>query len=95
MDAGKLPAGVTAVALTADPVTGGYWILKSNGGVDNYCAPWYGSLAGRVPAGQAVTAIAAGDGPTESKVPDPSRRKELPRVPPSPASKRRAGGPCH
>jgi hypothetical protein len=49
-----------AVGIAADSVTGGYWILKSNGGVANYNAPWYGSLTGKVPAGQAVTGIAAG-----------------------------------
>ena len=59
-DAGKLPAGVTAIALAVDSVTGGSWILKSTGGVDDYNAPWYGSLAGQVPAGQAVTAITSG-----------------------------------
>ncbi len=57
-DAGKLPAGVSPVGLAADPASGGYWILKSNGGVDNYNAPWYGSLAGQLLPGQAVTAIA-------------------------------------
>jgi hypothetical protein len=46
------------VGLATDPDTGGYWILKSNGGVANYNAPWYGSLAGKVPAGQEVTAVA-------------------------------------
>ena len=50
--------GVKAVALAADPATGGYWILRSNGGVSNIHAPWYGSLNGGIPAGQAVTAIA-------------------------------------
>ena len=49
-----------AVGIAVDPATGGYWILKSNGGVANYNAPWYGSLTGKVPAGQAVTGIAAG-----------------------------------
>ena len=49
-----------AVGIAADSATGGYWILKSNGGVANYNAPWYGSLTGKVPAGQAVTGIAAG-----------------------------------
>jgi peptidoglycan/xylan/chitin deacetylase (PgdA/CDA1 family) len=49
-----------AVGIAVDPKTGGYWILKSNGGVANYNAPWYGSLTGKVPAGQAVTGIAAG-----------------------------------
>jgi len=52
-------AGVKAVALTADRASGGYWVLRSNGGVSNFSAPWYGSLAGKIPAGQAVTAIAA------------------------------------
>lgn len=44
----------TAVGLATDPKTGGYWILKSNGGVANYNAPWYGSLAG---GNSTVTAI--------------------------------------
>jgi hypothetical protein len=56
---GKLPAGVTAVGITADPATGGYWILKSNGGVNEFNAPWYGSLSNKVPAGTTVTGIAA------------------------------------
>ena len=51
--------GVKTVAVAADPAAGGYWILRSNGGVSNIHAPWYGSLAGKIPAGQAVTAIAA------------------------------------
>jgi peptidoglycan/xylan/chitin deacetylase (PgdA/CDA1 family) len=58
--AAKLPAGVRAVGLAADPATGGYWILKSNGGLDNFHAPWHGSLHGKIPAGATVTAIAAG-----------------------------------
>jgi peptidoglycan/xylan/chitin deacetylase (PgdA/CDA1 family) len=58
-DAGRYPAGVTAVALAANPATGGYWILKSDGGVDNFGAPWYGSLRGAIPAGQTVTGLAA------------------------------------
>ena len=37
---GTLPAGVTPVGLTAAPATGGYWILKSNGGIDGFGAPW-------------------------------------------------------
>jgi hypothetical protein len=52
------PAGVTAAGIAADLKTGGYWIGKSNGGVDAFAAPWYGSLAGYVPAGQSVTGIA-------------------------------------
>jgi hypothetical protein len=58
-DAGKLPAGVTAVDLVSAAATGGYWILKSNGGVDNFHAPWRGSLNGKLSAGQTVTAIAS------------------------------------
>ena len=49
---------MTAAGIAADPKTGGYWILKSDGGVDGFAAPWYGSLAGHIPAaGQAVTGI--------------------------------------
>jgi hypothetical protein len=48
---------VTAAGIAADPATGGYWILKSNGGVDAFNAPWYRSLAWHVPAGQSVTGI--------------------------------------
>ncbi len=55
----RLRAGLTAVGLAADPATGGYWVLKSNGGVDNHHAPWYGSLNGGIPAGQTDTAIAS------------------------------------
>lgn len=55
-----LSGAVRAVAIAADPATGGYWILKSTGGVDSFHAPWHGSLAGRVRSGTKVTAIAAG-----------------------------------
>ncbi|MFI5062534.1 MAG: hypothetical protein ACHP9Z_00945 [Streptosporangiales bacterium] len=47
-----------AIGLAADRATGGCWILRSNGGVSNIDAPWYGSLTGAIPAGQAITAIA-------------------------------------
>ncbi len=56
---GRLPAGVTAGRpITAAPATGGYWILKSNGGIDGFGAPWHGSLHGTLPAGTTVTGIA-------------------------------------
>jgi hypothetical protein len=42
----------------ADPATSGYWIVKSNGGVDAFAAPSHGSLAGHVPAARSVTRIA-------------------------------------
>jgi hypothetical protein len=43
-DAGKLPSGVRAIGLAVDPKTRGYWILKSNDGIDAFDAPWEGSL---------------------------------------------------
>jgi hypothetical protein len=49
---------VTAAGIAADPATGGFWVLKSNGGVSNFGAPGYGSLAGQLPPEQAVKAIA-------------------------------------
>ena len=55
---GHAPAGVTPVGLTAAPATGGYWILKSNGGIDGFGAPWHGSLTGTLPPGATVTGIA-------------------------------------
>ena len=55
---GSLSRGTTAIGVAADRATGGYWILKSNGGVANFHAPWHGSLEGHV--GSVVTAIAAG-----------------------------------
>jgi hypothetical protein len=45
------------VGLTTDAATGGYWILKSDGGVNDFSAPWYGSLAGKLAQAQKVTAI--------------------------------------
>ena len=58
-DAGKLPAGVTAVALARDRKTGGYWILRSDGGVDNFHAPWYGGLRKKLGSAK-VVGLAAG-----------------------------------
>jgi len=34
-----------------------YWILKSNGGVAPYRAPWRGSLTGKLLDGESVTGI--------------------------------------
>ncbi len=42
-DAGKLRRGVTAVALSRDDNTGGYWILRSDAGVTGFHAPVHGS----------------------------------------------------
>ena len=46
------------MALAVAPATGGYWIVMSNGEVANFHAPWRGSLAGKLPAGVRVTAMA-------------------------------------
>ncbi len=53
---GSLSRGTTAIGVAGDSATGGYWILKSNGGVANFHAPWFGSLDGK----SRPTAIAAG-----------------------------------
>jgi peptidoglycan/xylan/chitin deacetylase (PgdA/CDA1 family) len=55
-----LSRGTTAIGVAVDRATGGYWILKSNGGVANFHAPWHGSVQGKVVAGSVATAIAAG-----------------------------------
>lgn len=46
-----------AVSVATDPDTGGYWVLRADGSVLNYHAPWHGSPRGRVPPRQSVTAI--------------------------------------
>ena len=55
-DAGKL-GNQKAIGLAIDAKTGGYWILTSDGGVQNYNAPWQGSMATTV-GFPPVTAIA-------------------------------------
>jgi hypothetical protein len=56
-DAGKLPRRVRAVALARDEKTGGYWILRSDGGVTSFHAPGHRSpihrLGGARPVGLA------------------------------------------
>ncbi len=37
---------------------GGYYVLRSGGGVGAFGVPWYGSMAGRLPAGVTATGIA-------------------------------------
>jgi len=61
-DGGKLAPEVTAVGLTADPATGGYWIGLSTGRISGFHAPGSGGLAGKIPAGAVVTGIAADAG---------------------------------
>jgi peptidoglycan/xylan/chitin deacetylase (PgdA/CDA1 family) len=56
---GGLAPGTTAIGIALDRASGGYWILKTNGGVASFHAPWYGSLKGKVAHGS-VRAIAAG-----------------------------------
>jgi len=46
--------------VTVDALRGlGYHVLTSDGGVHNYGAPWYGSDAGRLPAGVTAAELAA------------------------------------
>jgi peptidoglycan/xylan/chitin deacetylase (PgdA/CDA1 family) len=46
--------------VTIDALRGiGYHVVTSNGGVHNFGAPWYGSLAGKLPAGVTPAGIAA------------------------------------
>jgi peptidoglycan/xylan/chitin deacetylase (PgdA/CDA1 family) len=65
LDADALPAVISALKargyqfVTLDAFLGlGYHVLTSNGGVHNFGAPWYGSLAGKLPAGVTATGIA-------------------------------------
>jgi hypothetical protein len=54
------PAGRGYSFVTIDALRGiGYHVVTSNGGVHNFGAPWYGSLAGKLPAGVTTTGIAA------------------------------------
>jgi len=66
LDADALPAVIQSLQargysfVTVDALMGlGYHVLTSNGGVHNYGTPWYGSDAGKLPAGVTATAIAA------------------------------------
>jgi hypothetical protein len=58
-DAGKLPRGVRAVTLARDFKTGGYWILKSDGSVDAFHAPWHGGLKNKLGGTRPVALAAA------------------------------------
>ncbi len=57
--AGKLPPHVTAVALATRPPNAGYWVMRSDGGVRGFHAPWYGSPTGTLPVGERPAAIVA------------------------------------
>jgi len=66
LDANALPAVIQNLQargysfVTVDALMGlGYHVLTSNGGVHNYGTPWYGSDAGKLPAGVTATGIAA------------------------------------
>jgi len=66
LDADALPAVIQNLQargysfVTMNALMGlGYHLLTSNGGVHDYGTPWYGSDAGRLPAGVTATAIAA------------------------------------
>ena len=66
LDADALPAVIQNLQargysfVTIDALMGlGYHVLTSNGGVHNYGTPWYGSDAGKLPAGVTATGMAA------------------------------------
>jgi len=66
LDANALPAVIQGLQargysfVTIDALMGlGYHVLTSNGGVHDYSSPWYGSDAGKLPAGVTATGIAA------------------------------------
>lgn len=63
-DAGKLPAGVTAVSLATSSSTGGYRILRSDGGVSTFRQARHGSLVGQAPAGTRPSKIPTGTRPS-------------------------------
>jgi hypothetical protein len=42
------------VAMAVDPVTGGYWLVRADGGVYSFGAPFYGSAAGLHPTSPIV-----------------------------------------
>jgi hypothetical protein len=46
------------VGITADPATGGYWMVAADGGVFSYHAPFWGS-AGNIPLNAGLSGIAA------------------------------------
>ena len=65
LDADALPAVIQNLQargysfVTIDALMGlGYHVLTSNGGVHNYGTPWYGSDAGKLPAGVTAAGIA-------------------------------------
>lgn len=63
-----LPTGVFASGITADPATGGYWVVASNGQVFAFDAPWFGQALnpsggwGQFPAATAIAATPTGSG---------------------------------
>jgi peptidoglycan/xylan/chitin deacetylase (PgdA/CDA1 family) len=60
--AGPAAAGAAAIGLVTDPDTGGYWLLKADGGVVAYRAPYYGDLSGKLTGNVRPVAIAASRG---------------------------------
>ncbi len=50
------------VGMAADPVTGGYWLIGSDGGVFSFGAPFFGSTGGIVLNQPVVAMRATNDG---------------------------------
>jgi hypothetical protein len=59
-DAGVVTGSDTTITIAGPPPkVVGYDLLTANGGVHNFDAPWFGSLAGQLPRGVSATALAA------------------------------------
>ena len=80
-DRGPGEANGAAVAMAADPATGGYWILRSAGGVTSFSC-----TMARVGAGQAASGCRRdGDGGQPRRLPDPGLQRRRARLRHSPA----------
>jgi len=44
---GGTPLNKPVVGIAADPVTGGYWEVASDGGIFSFGAPFLGSMGGK------------------------------------------------
>ena len=59
---GGKPLNEPIVGMAADPATGGYWLVASDGGVFSFNAPFHGSTGGLVLKQPVVGVQAASDG---------------------------------
>ena len=59
-----VPAADAGFPAAIQDAGSGYDLLRANGGVDNFGAPWHGSLAGRMPIGAGVDGVGLANEPT-------------------------------